>query len=64
MYNQYLDFTNYYRGLMKRVKVEILRESEEQIIGTNLDEFTKYFYDKYSLSPIKEDQKRRSEKCG
>ncbi len=44
---------------MRQVRGEILRESEEQIIGTNVDEFTKYFYDKYALSPIKEDQKRR-----
>jgi len=58
MYNRNLEFSSYYRGLKEKVRGEILRESEEQIIGTNIEEFTKYFYDKYALSPIKEDQKR------
>lgn len=56
--NNDADFSNYYGALQKQVRGEILRESEEQIIGTNEEELAKYFYDKYALSPIEEDKGR------
>lgn len=58
MYNQRADFSSYYRTLQERVRSEILRESEAQIIGTETDELARYFYDKYALSPIVEDPDR------
>jgi len=57
-YNQRLDFFNYYKALQEKVRGEILRESEEQIIGTDIEKLAKYFYDKYSLSLIEEDPER------
>ena len=56
--NNDADFSNYYGALQKQVRGKILRESEEQIIGTNEEELAKYFYDKYVLSPIEEDKER------
>ena len=43
---------DHYRNLQEKVRGEILRESEEQIIGTDAIELMYYYLDKYSLSPI------------
>lgn len=48
--------SDYYRQrIIPDVKGEILRETDEQILGTDVDELKKYYYEKYAWSPIEED---------
>ena len=47
--------SDYYRQLQESVRGDILRESEEQIMGTDTDELAQYFYERHALSPIMED---------
>jgi hypothetical protein len=54
MFNQ-PSINDYYRRLQEQVRGEILGESEEQIIGTNTEELAKYYFEKYALSSIEED---------
>lgn len=42
------------------VRSEILRETEEQIIGSDLDNLALYYFDKYSLSPVEIDEEREA----
>lgn len=48
--------SNYYRKIAEDVRSDILRESEEQIVGSDTDELSKYYFDKYSLLPIEIDE--------
>lgn len=57
MYGRDADFFSYYRNLQEKVKGEILRETEEQILGSTTEELAKYYYDTNALSPIEEDSK-------
>jgi hypothetical protein len=59
MYNQ-PDYSSYYKELQKKARSEILRESEKQIIGTETEELSKYFFEKYALTIIVEDPEREA----
>jgi hypothetical protein len=54
------DIDDYYRQLQEQIRSEILRESEEQIIGTEEEELSKYYHDKYALAPFQEDPDREA----
>ena len=43
--------------ILPNVRGEILRESEEQIIGSDIEELKEYFYDKHAIQSIEEDSK-------
>lgn len=58
MFTNQQDFYSYYRALQENIRAEILRETEEQIIGSNPEELVQYYYDKKALIPIEEDPKR------
>lgn len=47
---------DYYRKIAEDVRSDILKESEGQIIGSDIDELSKYYFDKYSLLPIEIDE--------
>lgn len=48
--------SDYYRQhILPGVRGEILRETDEQILGTDTDELKMYFFDKHAWSPIEED---------
>lgn len=44
--------SDYYRELSEKVRSEILRESDTQILGSDLEELSKYYLEKCQLSPI------------
>ena len=46
---------DYYRKLQESARGDVLRESEEQIIGSDADELAQYFCSQYGLLPIVED---------
>ncbi|MES3005393.1 MAG: hypothetical protein V4664_00400 [Patescibacteria group bacterium] len=54
------DFSSYYQALQVQVKGDILRESEEQILGSNIEELGQYYYDKYALTPVEIDANREN----
>jgi len=47
--------SDYYRDAMKEIRGAILRESEEQIIGSSTDDLASYYYDGYALASIELD---------
>lgn len=52
MFRNRASISDYYKITLKEVKSEILRESDATIIGTNIEELTQYYFDKYCLEPI------------
>lgn len=56
MYNRKESFSSYYQRIKDQVRSEILRESEEQIIGSDPDELAQFFYEKYAIENIEEDE--------
>lgn len=52
--------SDYYRQLQDNVRSEVLRETEEQILGTDVEELAQYIYEKYALSPIEIDSERET----
>lgn len=52
--------SDYYRQLQEQVRSEVLRESEEQILGSNVDELAQYIFERYALSPIEIDSDRET----
>lgn len=52
--------SDYYRKLQDDVRSEVLRESEEQILGSNVDELAQYIFERYALSPIEIDSERET----
>lgn len=44
--------SDYYRELSEKVRGEILRESDAQILGSDVEELSKYYFEKYQLFPI------------
>ncbi len=52
--------SDYYRRLTEDVRSEILREPEEQIIGSDINDLALYYFDKYSLSPIEIDENKEA----
>lgn len=43
---------DYYREILEKVKLEILQESDSQIIGSKVDELAEFILQKHALSPI------------
>lgn len=53
--------SDYYRQrIIPAVRGEILRESDEQILGSDTDELKQYYFEKYAWSPIEEDPGREA----
>lgn len=48
-------FSDYYRTALDRVKDEILRESDTQILGSEVDDFANFYHQKYALVPLEYD---------
>ncbi len=46
---------HYRQRVLPEVKGEILRESDEQILGTDTDELKMYFSERYAWAPVEED---------
>jgi len=60
MYRDQADFFSYYRQLQEQVRGEVLRESEEQILGTDSNEMAKYVYEQCAIAPIEIDKERET----
>lgn len=60
MYRDQADFFSYYRQLQEQARGEILRESEEQILGTDTNEMTKYIYERCAITPVEVDPERET----
>jgi|SRR3989344_1663806 len=45
-------FNDYYRKALETFNQDILRESDEQILGSDADELANYYHQKYALVPI------------
>lgn len=52
--------SDYYRQLQESVRSEVLRESEEQILGSDVNELAQYIFERYALSPIEIDTERET----
>lgn len=52
MFRNKVSISDYYRQSLAKAKSEILRESDAAIIGTNTEELTQYYFDKYCLQTI------------
>ncbi len=50
--------SDYYRQLEQEVRSDVMRETEEQILGTDPEELAQYIFEKYALSPIELDADR------
>jgi hypothetical protein len=46
--------------LIPKVRAEILRESDAQILGSDADELKAYYFDKYAWLPLEEDPQREA----
>lgn len=53
-----LSISEYYRDALEEIRSVILRESEAQIIGSDVEELAKFYIQDYSLSPIELDPDR------
>jgi hypothetical protein len=51
---------DHFRQIQESVRGDILRESDEQILGSDTDALAKYHYDRYAMSPIEEDKEREA----
>jgi len=51
-------FLDYYRELLDSARGEILKETEETILGTKVDELAGYICQRYYIEPIKIDENR------
>lgn len=54
MYNR-ASISDYYRDVLEKARSAILRESEEQMIGSNTQELAEYYSQQYALSTIELD---------
>ncbi len=52
MFRNRASISDYYRQAFEKIKGDILKKSDATIIGTNIEELTDYYYDKYCLQPI------------
>lgn len=59
MYNEN-SIANYYRDALEKTRSVILRESEEQIIGSDTQELAEYYFQQYMLSSIELDDARET----
>jgi|GEM_PF-1348281 hypothetical protein len=60
MYENRRDFLSYYRQLQEQARSQVLREDEDQILGTDIDELARYIYDGYAIAPIEIDDSRET----
>lgn len=60
MYRNQADFFSHYRQLQEEARGTILRESEEQILGTDSNEMAKYIYEQHTITPIEIDKERET----
>ncbi len=52
MFRNRASISDYYRQSFEKIKSDILRENDTTIIGTNTDELSEYYFEKYALKPI------------
>lgn len=52
--------SDYYRRANEDVRSAVLRESEEQILGSDADELAQYYFDQYAFVPLEEDPEREA----
>lgn len=52
MFSNRASISDYYRQSFEKIKNDILRESDATIIGTNIEELTDYYFEKYYLQLI------------
>ncbi len=45
-------FNDYYRKALETFSQDILRESDVQILGSEVDELANFYYQKYALFPV------------
>ena len=45
-------FNDYYRDAIEKVRQDTLHETDGQILGSDIDELTAFYYQKYALRPI------------
>lgn len=45
-------FGDYYREALKKVQQDILHESDAQILGTKVEDFANFYFQKYALFPL------------
>ena len=55
-YNGTKSIPDYYKEITESVRGEILRESDEQIVGSDTEELARYYSDRYQLTPIIEEE--------
>ena len=58
MYFNGESISDYYRNLITEVRTVILKETKEQIIGSETEELAQYYFKNFSLSPIEFDSER------
>lgn len=58
MYRDRLSIDAYYRALQKQVEDQILREKDETILHSEIDELAEYYFSHNSFSPIEFDPER------
>ena len=46
------NFNDYYREALEKVSQEIQRETDSQIIGSDIEQLAKFYFQKYALTPI------------
>lgn len=51
--------SDYYRKLEEAVRSQVMRETEAQIVGTDVDTLAKFIYDTYALAEIVTDTQRQ-----
>lgn len=51
---------DYYREVQTKVQQEIVGQSDSNIIGLDLAEYTEYLYEKYRLCPVEQDKSREN----
>ena len=52
--------SDHYKQSFEKIKSEILRENDTTIIGTDIEELTQYYFDKYCLRLILIDEEQET----
>ena len=52
MFRNQRSISNYYQESFRNIQSEIIKESDETIIGTNPEELAEYYFQKHHLKPI------------
>lgn len=59
MYNR-ASISDYYRDAFEKIRSAVLREPEEQIIGSDTEELVQYYIQQYVLEPIEPDDSKET----